>query len=455
MNRTLALGAPAMILVALFGCNKSDNNVGIFNNPPTVSIVSPVSGTTVDEGTTIVFDGLVGDDSDVTTIRTGWSSDISGVLQEEANVDVSGAVQFTTANLVPGNHTITLTAIDEGAEIGTATVQVSVIDLPEAPTLEIIHPADGETGIEGEPFEFEIVVDDAQDAPEALIASATSKQDGWLCDFEPDTEGHATCFAILTGDTHELTFTVEDTSGEDRDVTTYFVVIPLAEIDNDGDGFTESQGDCDDTDKFVYPGASEFENGKDDDCDAKIDEGTAAYDDDGDGYSENLGDCNDTNAGINPGAKEACFDVTDNNCDSKVDDAGAVGCTTFYADKDSDGHGNIASSQCLCAPEGDFDVTTTDDCYDLSGSAKPGQQAYFPQHRGDGSFDYNCDGTSTKRDTAVFDCTGGAGFCFDHEDGWKDNVPNCGSSGTWVTDCSGEFLGCKASTSSTLTQSCR
>ena len=37
-----------------------------------------------------------------------------------------------------------------------------------------------------------------------------------------------------------------------------------------------------------------------DDCDGTVDEGTAAYDDDGDGYTENGGDCDDANADIYP-----------------------------------------------------------------------------------------------------------------------------------------------------------
>ena len=42
-------------------------------------------------------------------------------------------------------------------------------------------------------------------------------------------------------------------------------------------------------------------------------------DDDGDGYTENQGDCDDTDNSINPGAYEAC-DGIDNNCDGIIDD---------------------------------------------------------------------------------------------------------------------------------------
>jgi len=45
------------------------------------------------------------------------------------------------------------------------------------------------------------------------------------------------------------------------------------DTDNDGDGYTENQGDCDDVNAQVNPGATEIEDGVDNDCDGDIDEG--------------------------------------------------------------------------------------------------------------------------------------------------------------------------------------
>ena len=45
------------------------------------------------------------------------------------------------------------------------------------------------------------------------------------------------------------------------------------QIDNDGDGYTEDGGDCDDSDASISPGAEEIEDGIDNDCDGEIDEG--------------------------------------------------------------------------------------------------------------------------------------------------------------------------------------
>jgi hypothetical protein len=44
-------------------------------------------------------------------------------------------------------------------------------------------------------------------------------------------------------------------------------------VDNDGDGPNEAQGDCNDGDPFVGPGAAEVCDLRDNDCDGEVDEG--------------------------------------------------------------------------------------------------------------------------------------------------------------------------------------
>ncbi|HEX6178226.1 MAG TPA: MopE-related protein, partial [Thermoanaerobaculia bacterium] len=47
--------------------------------------------------------------------------------------------------------------------------------------------------------------------------------------------------------------------------------------------------------------------------------GASSGDGDGDGYTTAQGDCNDGNAAVNPGAAEVCNDGIDNDCDGFVD----------------------------------------------------------------------------------------------------------------------------------------
>jgi len=49
----------------------------------------------------------------------------------------------------------------------------------------------------------------------------------------------------------------------------------VCDPDADNDGYAAADGDCDDLDEAVHPGAQEIADGKDNDCNAQIDDGTA------------------------------------------------------------------------------------------------------------------------------------------------------------------------------------
>jgi hypothetical protein len=51
-----------------------------------------------------------------------------------------------------------------------------------------------------------------------------------------------------------------------------------SDVDDDGDGLTENEGDCDDTDAAIHPGAADGCDGKDSDCDDEVDEDAASED---------------------------------------------------------------------------------------------------------------------------------------------------------------------------------
>ena len=112
--------------------------------------------------------------------------------------------------------------------------------------------------------------------------------------------------------------------------------------DDDGDGFSEEAGDCDDADDGIHPGATELpDNGVDDDCDDDVDE--TPGDIDGDGYTVEDGDCDDDDGWASPGAMEMC-DGRDNNCDGVVDE----GCE----DGSLDGEGATAGEKGGCSTAG-------------------------------------------------------------------------------------------------------
>jgi len=122
--------------------------------------------------------------------------------------------------------------------------------------------------------------------------------------------------------------------------------------DDDGDGFTEADGDCDDDNVHVYPGGVEIGDGLDNDCDGEVDESMDTGDDDGDGWSEADGDCDDTDPDVNPGATEV-EDGIDNDCDGHVDSPP----TGDDDDDDSGPPGDDADGDGWTVDEGDCDDT--------------------------------------------------------------------------------------------------
>ncbi len=131
-------------------------------------------------------------------------------------------------------------------------------------------------------------------------------------------------------------------------------VEPLC-CDQDGDAYwaVDCDGDdCDDTDPTVHPGAPEDGgsggrgNGVDDDCDDLVDEGTLDYDDDGDGWTEMEGDCDDTDAEINPDQEEIPDNGKDDDCDGRTDPE-----DTGEGEK-VDGEGDADDRRCSCGGAG-------------------------------------------------------------------------------------------------------
>ena len=183
--------------------------------------------------------------------------------------------------------------------------------------------------------------------------------------------------------------------------------------DDDADGYAACI-ECDDTDPDAYPGADEYCDGHDDDCDGVVDEDDALdastwyADGDSDGYgdaatttaacSEPSGyvadatDCDDTAASTNPGADEYC-DGHDDDCDGSVDEDDAVDASTWYADTDSDGYGDSSATDIACSAPSGY-VADATDCDDGESTTNPGADEYCDGH------DDDCDGT-TDEDDAV------------------------------------------------------
>jgi cysteine-rich repeat protein len=172
-----------------------------------------------------------------------------------------------------------------------------------------------------------------------------------------------------------------------------------------------------DTTACNMPGDADAEtcNNLDDDCDGTVDEGSvnpcggvcvvmtgACEGPDTDNCADDTYQCTGRNATVcstGDNDVETCNGV-DDDCDGTIDD----GVTTrYYRDADMDTYGNPSMFIDACTPQPGY-VSNASDCYDNNINARPGQTAYFPGHRGDGSFDYNCVGGQTLRHTWATTC---------------------------------------------------
>ena len=122
------------------------------------------------------------------------------------------------------------------------------------------------------------------------------------------------------------------------------------------------------------------------------------------GYVSDSSDCDDTDGDTNPGADEYC-DGHDDNCDGTIDEPTAVDATTWYLDDDGDGYGESSTSAVACDQPSGY-VDNDDDCDDTDASASPGayETYYDPTTSGSGKIycgdgvDNDCDGDTDSSD---------------------------------------------------------
>ncbi len=182
------------------------------------------------------------------------------------------------------------------------------------------------------------------------------------------------------------------------------------DVDLDGDGVIAQEcggQDCDDADPDTYPGRAESCDGADNNCDGEIDEG---FDADDDGWTSCGGDCANGDPLIHPGAQELC-DGVDNDCDLQVDEA---------FDVDGDSYIDATDASCAALYGAGGELEELGDCDD----SDPARYPLAHEDSGNGQDD---------------DCDGCIDECQDaDEDGWDTCDP--GDAGDPTCPVAGEDL---------------
>lgn len=258
----------------------------------------------------------------------------------------------------------------------------------------------------------------------AIHTNGVSEEELFDAD-NPDTACFRDAGAVYVCD-GELDATIEP--GQNGWCVSEDVIVDPNDIDDDGDGLSENEGDCDDTDPNNYPGNTERCDGQDNDCDNLVDDNdpdvvnqsTYYIDADGDGYGdaastiddceqpsgyvEDNTDCDDGDGAVNPNAEEICDDGIDNNCDGSIDPESS--CTPSGSDDDGDGY----------IDENDGG----DDCDDNDAAVNPGASESSDEECDDG-VDNDCDGNADSADSGCGDDSD----VDDDGDGYTENEGDC------------------------------
>ncbi len=326
----------------------------------------------------------------------------------------------------------------------------------------------------------------ACDAPSSYVDTSDDCDDG-------DAAVHPDATEVCNGVDDECDGLVDD---DDPDVSG----ISVWYLDADGDGvggsayetqactapsgFAEADGDCDDGDSSVFPGANEACDGLDNDCNGSVDEAGASgeatwyVDADGDGYGDastsstscdgasgfvaDATDCDDGDSEVSPAADERCNGI-DDDCDGLIDDDDddAIDPSTAYADADGDGFGDAGSSLTACdVPSGYVEDDT--DCDDADAAAHPDASETCdavdndcdalvddedPDLSGASTWYLDYDGDSYGNSAYATDACEAPSSYVDNDDDCDDTDPALSPETTWYGDGDGDGFGDAASAS--------
>ncbi len=218
-------------------------------------------------------------------------------------------------------------------------------------------------------------------------------------------------------------------------------------------GYVADATDCDDTLATVFPGATEFCNGVDDDCDGvtdpttSVDASTWYADTDGDsygdpanttpactlpaGYTTDSTDCDDSTSAVNPAALELCNGI-DDDCDGVVDPPSSSDVLTWYADADGDTYGDAASWALSCDQPAGYGADASD-CNDTRTDINPGATEICDAL----NEDEDCDGLVEDADPSVDPGTEGIWYIDNDGDTYGDpsvSWMGCEQPGGYVVD---------------------
>ena len=303
----------------------------INDRAPFVILVHPIADAggpyAGSEGSPIALTGAGSSDPQNDALTYAWDLDLDGQFD-----DAAGVAPSTTFNgEFHGMIGLRVTDPAGNTDVDYAAVTVASVNGP--PAITSFVPADvAPTASAATPLAFSATATDPDSDPLTFV---------WTVDGVEVSTANGFTLTPLAGETGTrfVRLTVSDNSPlsidavEQRLVTLTVAAPDPNDVDDDGDGFTENQGDCDDSNANRFPGNPELCDGVDNDCDGAVDDGIAPV-----ATACGVGACAAAGsqscvAGVlvddcvpaTPSA-EVCTDGLDNDCDGLSDGADTVDC---------------------------------------------------------------------------------------------------------------------------------
>ena len=202
-------------LLALLGLGCGQSTVNPGKNPsPEATITSHQDGDQVFSDTTIELRATISDANNVASeLQAEWRIDDQIVCPFAPPTDELGTTLCNTT-MAEGESNIKVTVRDPQNATGVDSIDLMVI-ASEPPTAEITLPASGEVYAVGDSVTIEGTIGDAEDDPADLLASLASDLSGDLgIAVSPDSNGNFSGSVVLDAGSHNVTLSVEDTSGK-------------------------------------------------------------------------------------------------------------------------------------------------------------------------------------------------------------------------------------------------
>ncbi|MBW1880016.1 MAG: putative metal-binding motif-containing protein, partial [Deltaproteobacteria bacterium] len=344
MSRILAVAA-----LLLLACTGEDE--GEEDRAPELTIVRPADNSPFTPGRVTELCLAVSDEDPVDRLGVTVESSEDGPLATEAD-GISCPGGDLGFELVLSDVTHAVTVIVEDTAGNTTQDAVTLFPTPNLPpTCTISAPADESEWLSGTPISFAATASDDLTPFADLSASLVSNGLTTLWTGSPSSTGDVgLTLPSLDVGSHALVLTLIDERAAEGNCRIDVLVYVCEDLDEDG--VTNCDGDCDDGEATVHPGADEIVGDDiDQDCNG-TDTIMCWTDGDQDTYGKSLpvladdgscdtaqyeaddaSDCDDSDASIYPGASEIADDEIDQDCN----DFDTISC---FLDDDEDGFGD-------------------------------------------------------------------------------------------------------------------